>query len=154
MKLIKYSIKKVIAIISTICIICTFMAVSLVPAYASEDAETRLSSSGNWSVYVQSGTYHQTQIVSLYTYGNGYVATCTAASGNCASMKTTITGFKDYKCTSSYPLNKTVSFTRKDASITFNTNSAPTTSVIYMKANLTYSNGTIASMAGNIRTNS
>ena len=50
-------------------------------------------------------------------------------------------------------LNKTVTFTDVNKSITFKHKSMPSVDTVYMKASLTYGNGSKASMSGTIRTN-
>lgn len=52
-----------------------------------------------------------------------------------------------------HALNKTVTFTDVNKSITFKHKSMPSVDTVYMKASLTYGNGSKASMSGTIRTN-
>ena len=107
----------------------------------------------NWSVHAQPGSYQTTQVVSIVNFGNGYVASCTSMSGDVASKSTTIREYSNNTCTKSVALDKTVKFTDVNKSIVFKHNSMPSVDTVYMKASLTYGNGSKASMAGTIRTN-
>lgn len=123
-----------------------------VTLFSNPELAKAASSSAGWSVHVQPGNYQQQQIMSLYNHGNGYVAVCTGLSGDVSSMKTTITEYTNYACTKQVALNKKVEFTKK-STITFKASSMPSAEVVYMKALLTYSNGSTASMSGTVRTN-
>ncbi len=107
----------------------------------------------SWSVYAQQGAYKQQQIVSMTNYGNGYIAKCTGASGNAAAKQTVIKEYSNSGCTKAVSLNKNVVFTTANTSIAFKHLSMPAVDTVYMKVNLTYSNGTSASMSGTITTN-
>lgn len=107
----------------------------------------------NWSVYGQQGAYRQQQIISIVNHGNGYVAKCNNASGNAASKQTRIREYSDRACRSEVTLNKTVLFTTAGTSISFKHMTMPAVDTVYMKVNLTYSNGSSASMSGTISTN-
>ena len=111
------------------------------------------ATSRSWSVHAQPGSYQTTQVVSIVNFGNGYVASCTAISGDVASKSTTIREYSNSACTNAVALNKTVTFTDVNKSITFKHKSMPSVDTVYMKASLTYGNGSKASMSGTIRTN-
>ena len=71
------------------------------------------ATSRSWSVHAQPGSYQTTQVVSIVNFGNGYVASCTAMSGDVASKSTTIREYSNSACTNAVALNKTVTFTCK-----------------------------------------
>lgn len=77
------------------------------------------ATSRSWSVHAQPGSYQTTQVVSIVNFGNGYVASCTAMSGDVASKSTTIREYSNSACTNAVALNKTVTFTDVNKSITF-----------------------------------
>ena len=66
------------------------------------------ATSRSWSVHAQPGSYQTTQVVSIVNFGNGYVASCTAMSGDVASKSTTIREYSNSACTNAVALNKTV----------------------------------------------
>lgn len=57
------------------------------------------ATSRSWSVHAQPGSYQTTQVVSIVNFGNGYVASCTAMSGDVASKSTTIREYSNSACT-------------------------------------------------------
>lgn len=139
------TLKRLLAVISTTCLLIAAIFVM------NPESVEAAASSGTWDVHVQPGYYRQTSVVPIVNHGNGYVATCTSISGDCASMRTTIVEYANLACTSKVTIDKTVAFTKTGSSITFKAASMPSVDVVYMKATLTYSNGSTAAMSGTIR---
>ena len=85
------------------------------------------------------------------------VAGCCAAAlclmSTTGAYAATSREYSNSACTNAVALNKTVTFTDVNKSITFKHKSMPSVDTVYMKASLTYGNGSKASMSGTIRTN-
>lgn len=110
------------------------------------------ASTANWEVYYASGGGNKyTHTVSVYTSGGGYIVRCNGVAGNCLSKKVVFSAhtYNSLGLKISAPLNNTVAFTTT-GSITTNTVTMPSTTTIYFKASLEYSNGTSASFAGTV----
>lgn len=86
----------------------------------------------------------------MVNHGSGYIAKCTGANGTAAAKQTVIKEYSNSSCTNLVAIDNTVKFTTANTSIAFKHKKMPSVDNVYMKVNLTYSNGTSAAMSGTI----
>lgn len=135
-------------------ILAVFMVIAI---FNVHEVDTEAASNNTtWALYyVQGGTSKTVGVYSIYTYGNGYKATCSDINTNATAQKVTFSASTNSSFTGvgHVELNRNVVFSNSNTSLVFYPVVAPNVSVIYFKGTMTYNNATRVSMSGTIGIN-